>query len=1062
MTAKRRKLTSPSFIGPIPEGWLKSHRKDWYKHHLHINYSSRASTFSAGSNVSHLRRVTGLEGPSSSALYARVFPQPVDLDGVDAEDDAVAGQSQAAVVADAPPAVPIPRSEDAQGHVQQGDGAIETADQSSESQPHLATVAPSQQGSSTLERQETPSSKGVDGTLGEARKTNSISLAEGSPTSADAANSRSSLLRDRGAGPGESKGRDVPVDSPLAAQVKKAEHLPRQPNGIITYPENGSAEALSGQTLDPISPGLVRFNLPDEATKKSRQMRHDFPQMNPIRAVHSFRQRKEKPGEMIKMEKMLVRVDATLQDIPDDYDENAALKIESNMVEKWREYVVVCRERINEEADLTLQLYKSRVIPATQTDKFKKRATHEIALKRKSTKVNLYSALDKTLVVTVPGHHGSTIYLMRPRSTASSAEWYTFLQTALGWQRPRDLQVHVPDLSLTLEIDDPFSKVEAQRDVANTLSDSDAAMKMMQTEQAVAGDIIKRCLAILDKEPEWASTAQRWFTSDRVGLAWKRYDRLEWIQGANEKKMYGTIAMQKTHDLQLRPKQHYPTSAPTLEVDGSTDRHGGGGEEEEEPTPVEGFLIRLTSRRGRDQRFGRMFYKRLYFFTHNQYLCFCRPAKALLPPPPKMPMQEGSRVPSAQQIVENLPLIYAVTPFAIKTGQIAWLRFGHSAPEQELHDRDAYDEAERKVNTLLRAEGFIDLCNAVKARFVVRGSTPADRHVDQGEEVDFHEDVANSSREDGAVGSFDHHRTFELVLKNGLVVRLEAYNQETKMEWINRLNDLIKYWRRRKSADMRLFSTVRQANLEKLHVDEHVESYLGQFGQKWEVARGVASPQLYNMCGVSVCRTVTVRPMSNSPHEPTTPLNNTLLTRFVQIAGVLYRKPRRYSTFKRYDVILCHGQLLLFDHILRERTGKAVPHIHNDRHSVIDLKACYVYSGLVTEGDLLSQNQSFDNNHPGRHALPRVYLEDGWTSSDEDIMTCFVIWQNKKKSFFRADGHDGQGKRRRSIKQVSQLGKEGKSMVFKTRSRAERDHWVLSIGLEIERLQQAEEFRIVS
>lgn len=36
------------FIGPIPEGWLKHHRKSWYKAGLRFkNYSSKTVSFSA-------------------------------------------------------------------------------------------------------------------------------------------------------------------------------------------------------------------------------------------------------------------------------------------------------------------------------------------------------------------------------------------------------------------------------------------------------------------------------------------------------------------------------------------------------------------------------------------------------------------------------------------------------------------------------------------------------------------------------------------------------------------------------------------------------------------------------------------------------------------------------------------------------------------------------------------------------------------------------------------------------------------------------------------------------
>lgn len=77
-------------------------------------------------------------------------------------------------------------------------------------------------------------------------------------------------------------------------------------------------------------------------------------------------------------------------------------------------------------------------------------------------------------------------------------------------------------------------------------------------------------------------------------------------------------------------------------------------------------------------------------------------------------------------------------------------------------------------------------------------------------------------------------------------------------------------------------------------------------------------------------------------------------------------------------------------------------------------------------------------------------------------MTCFVIWQATKKSFFKASDETEEGKTRQRLRYVSRLGVPGRSMVFKARSRAERDHWVMSVGMEIERLQQGEEVRVVN
>ena len=195
------------------------------------------------------------------------------------------------------------------------------------------------------------------------------------------------------------------------------------------------------------------------------------------------------------------------------------------------------------------------------------------------------------------------------------------------------------------------------------------------------------------------------------------------------------------------------------------------------------------------------------------------------------------------------------------------------------------------------------------------------------------------------------------------------------------------------------------------------------------------------------------------------------------MSGVLYRKPRVHSSFRKCVVILCHGKLLIFQSTLRAKAGREVPHILHQREQVVDLKDTYIYSGLVshpnnplrlqsdrmqlTESDLLYHNQTFDSNHPGHYALPRVYRDDNWTSVDEDTTTCFVVWHGRRKSFFRANAEEGDGGLKSRLRYVSSLGVPGRSMVFRTRSRAERDHWVMSISMEIERLQQAEDIRVV-
>jgi len=1051
--------TRRCFIGPIPQGWLKSHRKSWYKEHLRLaNYSSRAATFSAASNIAHRRQITGLDGPSASATLHHSFPQPEDAASDDEGENTNARQE--AMIADeveehdeletgasnrAQTTVAFKRGGKPQPRFKQRLASMNTTESTGNQSFVTAPTEPRQRiqhsmaatktreasfvtaSDSCFERSKSNTSADPrhDSSTASVRRGASgkgqrpAAIAEASALD-DATSSTTSLLHH-----GQAPAADTP--SPRSPQANSNSLMPPNDGSIDTSAEHQDPENLPDPIQQPskiATGGLVRFNVLGDERHEDTGTKAKFTDVHRRRSWR-HRHGQGRPGEIVKTEKMLVRIDSTMNELEPDYDENNSLKIDVRPIEKWREYVVVCRESTTEDSDYSIQMYKTRVIPAVEETQVQKRSAHEIPLKRKTTKINLYSSLDKTLVIWVPWREGRAIYILRTRSAASSVEWYTFLRGVLGHPRNRTLEINVPGLSVSLQLDDPFGHLESSTDALQAAKgDEQAIAKIMEAERAVAGDLISRCMKVLEKSPEWSSVLDAWLNNEKMGLAWKRYDRLEWVHGANEQKMYGTIAMQKSHELELRPKQHYPTNAKT-EMGVSMD----------EPAPVEGFLIRLTSQRGRSQRFGKMFFKRLYFSTHNQYLCYCRPAKALPPPPPKLKMNERNKVPNAGQIVEGTPLIYAVNPYPFKEGGVEWMKAGNQATRQKA-DSEAYKEAERNVNTMLRAEGYINLSHIVKIRKMHRGASPADENINRGPDVDFHRDVPDTSRDDGKTDHVDDHRTFEMMLKNGLVIRLQTYNEETKNEWMTRLEKLVRYWKLRLADDMRLFQQVRQANLKTLDIDEESEAYLGQFGRKWEVTRSIASPQLFNMCGISCCRAITM-------------------------AGTLYHKPRRHTTFLRCGVILCHGQLLIFHGTLRERTGKEVPHIQHERQNAINLKDCYIYSGLITEGDLLYQNQTFDSNHPGHHALPRAYLEDGWTSTDEDTMTCFVIWQARKRSFFKANEEGGGGKTRQRLRYVSQLGVPGRSIVFKTRSRAERDHWVMSIGMEIERLQQGEEIRIV-
>jgi hypothetical protein len=660
--------------------------------------------------------------------------------------------------------------------------------------------------------------------------------------------------------------------------------------------------------------------------------------------------------------------------------------------------------------------------------------------------VNLYSSLDKSVVIWLPGKRGTKIAILRPRTISQGVEWFTFLRGVLGVVRPTELLVSVPDLSVNLRLEEPFKDLEQPGDLSDYGDDDATITKRVANEQIAARRIIDRCLEMLKGSSEWATVIDSWSNENRFGLAWKRYDRLEWIHGVNERKMYGSMAMIKSHELELRPKRHYATNVQTRK-----------GKDLEEPAPVEGFLVRLTSQKGAHQRLGKRFFKRLYFHTHDHYLLFSQPSKADPPPPPKFNgIRQPNGVPKASEIADSIPLIYAVNPYPVKDGQIVWLSRMESHASRQHHDESALDEYRRKINNLSNCEGIIDLCNVKKVRKVHPDAQVADFSAGNESGSDAEDDVSDDldDDDDGGVEGIDDARCFELVLKNGLIIRLQAYDKQTMKEWKQRLRALVKYWHNRHTSDIELLKHVRKRNLDQLQIDEETEAIVGQFAKKWEVTKSIASAELYNMCGISCCRSI-------------------------HLSGPLYRKPRLHSVFTATQCILVPGKLLLFATTLRTRTGRSLPHIHQDKMDVIDLNDCYLYSGLLTENDLLYQNQTFDSNNPGHHAIPRMWPDDDWTSRDEDVMSCFVIWRPLNKGWFRAPTSNAtdarrdstmsgderikaSGNKRARLKRVSQLGATGRSVVFKARSRIERDRWVLAIATEIERLGGGEDVRVTT
>lgn len=126
-----------------------------------------------------------------------------------------------------------------------------------------------------------------------------------------------------------------------------------------------SPNGTSPHEQDPTHKGsnlrnLVKFDIPEDSKRQAVHFKAKKAQMTVQRAGTKLRRKSIKDGLVVKMERMLVRVDAA-DEVPEDFDENVNQRVISRVKDKWREYMIVCRHSHTDEADFLLQLYQTRV-----------------------------------------------------------------------------------------------------------------------------------------------------------------------------------------------------------------------------------------------------------------------------------------------------------------------------------------------------------------------------------------------------------------------------------------------------------------------------------------------------------------------------------------------------------------------------------------------------------------------------------------------------------------------------------------------------------------------------
>jgi len=296
------------------------------------------------------------QSSSKSFVTASSFPIP----NVDDDDDDKEGESEAdtpgIVGGEGTGAVPVPRN-------------TRNQEQDEASSLQVRTDL-EEEGSRALGKRPVSTAESTNGALASTR---------GEP-SVDAV-STTSLLRnaDRDKAPSDTVPK-APSKGILARVKGKSESGPASETDIRVESTGLAGEGNGGEDeAEPQSPNtrnriestlarrksnlrnLVKFDIPEDSKRASVHLRAKQAQMTVQRASSKLKRRKIKDGLVVKMERMLVRVDMAGREVPDDFDENGSQKIDSRVKDKWREYMIVCRHSSSEDAEFVLQMYKTRV-----------------------------------------------------------------------------------------------------------------------------------------------------------------------------------------------------------------------------------------------------------------------------------------------------------------------------------------------------------------------------------------------------------------------------------------------------------------------------------------------------------------------------------------------------------------------------------------------------------------------------------------------------------------------------------------------------------------------------
>ncbi|KAK0201660.1 hypothetical protein DFS33DRAFT_1349082 [Desarmillaria ectypa] len=685
-------------------------------------------------------------------------------------------------------------------------------------------------------------------------------------------------------------------------------------------------------------------------------------------------------GDVIIRDRMLVRVSYTeSESLGPQFDECQHRMTSGLRHEDWAEFMVVWRRD-------SIEVYEDYTIPGKERLTGHKHLAFLVPLKSGRTHLSLYSFVDLTFCITCPptptyngtsksraffhiARSGTNIFVFKPKNRSRGQDWMWQLWRHVGGQVPSMIEVRNPTLDAKVKIDVP------------TITTVEGYSKTF-----TRSNVIALCLQSLRKVPDWKEVIEREISLGKVlELAWRMDTNLDWVWLEDD--VYGQqrewvilcgLAFKQAH-LELRLGDHYPTR-----IAKPLNRSDMGTEDPfyHEPPSIEGYLTRIKTNTQLKQR--------VYMTTHDGNL-FTLPTSKAHPPSP-FPIRETENY--AQKL--NKREVERGTLQVIDAIAVADLR-------SIIAVRRALQIIPPQTHVEVDPSGASDRHGDANASWMNVWSQPS-------AEESSHSDAEDEGGEDAVNKASDKanlrmKRSFELLLKNGHVIRFECYSRRFMLEWINRLRSLISYWKLRHRADAKDemdVSVARRPRLTpRLHISDEAED-IPPTAPPDPAAPLPALASLYNWCVLEGCKTI-IR------------------------GGKIHMRRGLSGQFKLAQMILVSGSLCLF---------RIKPHsaLHNANHKKIPLSDAYICSGYFA-AQALPQGQ-YD---PDSNSVPRHY-QDGLESDDPEEDTLFTIWYRPQSD----------------ANAVPSLSAKHKLVVLRTRNKLERDTWCWALNTEIERIARAQ------